>query len=159
MRSVLYGLCLLMAIAPALAKQTKPEEPIYKIEKDVKPPRPISTPKPDFSADAKRGKVDGVVVVNGYVGTDGKFHDAKILHLIGDSGLEGKVREAVGKWTFHPRTRDDKPVNCKMNMEKCLTSSNSPPSSRCVSRPRDVKGLWTIQYRARRWPGPRLQMA
>ena len=102
MRSILCVLCLLIVIAPGVAQQTKPEEPTYKIGKDVKPPRPISTPQPDFSADAGRGKVDGVVVVTGYVGSDGKFHDAKILRSISDSDLEGKVLEAVGKWTFHP---------------------------------------------------------
>jgi protein TonB len=117
MRSILYVLCLLIAIAPGMAQQTKPEEPIYKIEKDVKPPRPISTPQPDFSADARRGKVDGVVVVTGYIGTDGKFHDATILRSIGDSALDSKVLHAVKRWTFHPCTRDDKPINCTMNIE------------------------------------------
>jgi hypothetical protein len=33
----------------------------------------MSTPQPDFSADARRSKVGGVVVVTGYIGTDGKF--------------------------------------------------------------------------------------
>lgn len=117
MRSILYVLCLLIAIAPGLAQQTKPEEPAYKIGKDVKPPRAISSPQPDFSADARRGKVDGVVVVTGYVGTDGKFHDAKVLRSIGDSRLDGKVLDAVSKWTFHPCTKDDKPVDCRMNVE------------------------------------------
>jgi protein TonB len=121
MRSILYALCLLIAIAPGLAQQTKPEEPIYKIEKkDVKPPRPISSPQPDFSADARRGKFKGVVVVTGYVGTDGKFHDAKVLQSIGDSVLDAKVLAAVKKWTFHPCTRDDKPVNCTMNIETAI---------------------------------------
>jgi len=100
-----------------MAQQSKPEDPIYKIEKDVKAPRPISTPQPDFSADARRGKFNGVVVVTGYIGTDGKFHDAKILRSIGDSALDSKVLKAVKKWTFHPCTRDDKPINCTMNIE------------------------------------------
>ena|ERR1700739_218670 len=117
MRSTLFVLCLLIAIAPGMAQQTKPEDPIYKIEKDVKAPRPISTPQPDFSADARRGKVDGVVVVTGYIGADGKFHDAKILRSIGDLALDSKVLNAVKKWTFHPCTRDDKPINCTMNIE------------------------------------------
>ena len=117
MRSILYGLCLLTAIASGLAQQTKSGEPIYKIGKDVKPPRAISSPKPDFSADAKRRKLDGIVVVGGYVGTDGKYHDAKVLRSFGDSRLNGKVLEAVGQWTFYPCTKQDKPVNCKVNME------------------------------------------
>jgi protein TonB len=120
MRSILHVLCLLIAFAPGLAQQTKPEEPIYKIEKDVKPPRVISSPQPDFSADARRGKFNGVVVVTGFVGTDGKFHDAKLLRSIGDSIWDAKVLAAVKKWTFHPCTRDGKPVNCTMNIETAI---------------------------------------
>lgn len=117
MRLILYVLCLLMAIAPGVAQQSKPEESTYKIGGDVKPPRPISTSQPDFSADARRGKFNGVVVVTGYVGTDGNFHDAKVLRSIGDSVLDAKVRAAIKKWTFHPCTKDDKPINCTMNIE------------------------------------------
>jgi TonB family protein len=120
MRSVSYALCLLIAIAPGPAQQTKPEEPIYKIEKDVKPPRVISSAQPDFSADARRGKFNGIVVVTGYVGADGKFHDAKVLRSIGDSILDAKVLAAVKKWTFHPCIRDGKPVNCTMNLETAV---------------------------------------
>jgi protein TonB len=109
-------LCVLVASVPCLAQQTKPDEPIYKIGKDVKPPRAISSPQPDFSADARKRKVDGLVVVSGYVGTDGNYHDPKVLRSFGDSRLDVKVLEAVKKWTFDPCTRDGKPVNCRMNM-------------------------------------------
>lgn len=120
MRSVFYASCLLLAIAPGPAQQTKPEEPIYKLGKDIKPPRAISSPQPNFSADARRGKFNGVVVVTGYVGRDGKFHDAKVLRSIGDSVLDAKVLEAAKKWTFHPCTMDDKPVNCTINIEVAI---------------------------------------
>jgi protein TonB len=120
MRSILHASCLLVALAPGQAQQTKPEDPIYKIEKDIKPPRAIFTPHPDFSTDAKRGRFDGVVVVTGYVGTDGKFHDAKVLRSIGDSVLDAKVLAGVKTWNFHPCTRDDKPVNCTINIETAI---------------------------------------
>ena len=105
-----------------LAQPSRPnlEEPIYKIEKEVKPQRVISSPQPDFSTDARRGKFNGVVVVTGYVGADGNFHDAKVLRSIGDSILDAKVLAAVKKWTFHPCTRDGKPVNCTMNIETAI---------------------------------------
>jgi TonB family protein len=114
MRLILYVICLLTALAPA--QQTKLEEPIYKIGKDVKLPRAISSPRPDFSAYTRRRRLDGVVVVSGYVGTDGNYHDPKILRSIGDSELDEKVLDAVKKWTFNPCTRNDKPVNCRMNL-------------------------------------------
>jgi TonB family protein len=120
MRSILYASCLLLVIASGPAQQTKPEDPIYKIEKDIKPPRAISSPRPNFSADASRGKFNGAVVVTGYVGTDGKFHDAKVLRSIGDSVLDAKVLGAVKQWTFHPCTKDDRPVNCTITIETAI---------------------------------------
>jgi len=110
-------LCVLAAIAPCLAQQPKPDGPIYTIGKGTKPPEPISTPGPDFSSDGKKRKVDGFAVVGGYVATDGKFYDLKVVRSFGNSSLNDKVLDAVSKWTFHPCIRDDKPVNCKMNIK------------------------------------------
>ena len=118
MRPILLVLCLLTTAAAACpAQQAKTDEPIYPVGKDVKPPRAISTPAPDVSLDARRAKFNGVVVVNAYIGTDGKVHDAKVVRSIGDSILDGKALDTVKKWKFHPCTREGKPVNCEMNFE------------------------------------------
>ncbi len=120
MRSILFALLLLAALIVCPGQQTKPEETIYKAGEEVRPPRPISTPMPNFSADASRGKFNGSIVVSGYVGTDGKVHGAKISKSIGDAKLDAKALDAVKSWKFHPCTKDDKPVNCAMNFEMAV---------------------------------------
>jgi TonB family protein len=117
MRSLVYVLCLLIAIAPGMAQQTKPEEPIYKIEKDVK----AAAGHVYAAAGLFRGcqeEQSRWSCCSDWLHRHGrKIHDAAILRSIGDSALDSKVLHAVKRWTFHPCTRDDKPINCTMNIE------------------------------------------
>jgi TonB family protein len=45
------------------------------------------------------------IVVAGYVGTDGKFHAAKVKQSIGDATLDAKALNAVKTWKFRPCTK------------------------------------------------------
>lgn len=120
MRSVLLASCLLAALAAWPAQKTKRDEPTYSAGQGVTPPKAIFTPMPDFSGDARRGKFNGVVVVAGYVGTDGKFHDAKVVRSIGDATLDAKALNTVKTWKFRPCSKDGTPVNCTMSIEVAI---------------------------------------
>jgi TonB family protein len=113
MKSIVAVSFLLTVLIVCPAQQTKTPEEIYQPGKDV-------TPQPDFSTDARRGKFNGVVVVSGYVGTDGKFHDAKVARSIGDAALDTKVLNSVKTWKFRPCTKDGTPVNCTLNVEVAI---------------------------------------
>jgi protein TonB len=54
--------------------------------------------------------VDPAVVLSGYVGTDGKFHDPKVDRSL-DPTLDDLAIEAVGRWKFKPATQDGVPVD------------------------------------------------
>jgi periplasmic protein TonB len=120
MKSIVAVSFLLTGLIVCSAQQTKTPEDIYQPGKDVTPPKTLVTPEPDFSTDARRGKFKGVVVVSGDVGTDGKFHDAKVARSIGDAALDTKVLDSVKAWKFRPCTKDGKPVNCTMNVEVAI---------------------------------------
>lgn len=120
MQRVLLTFCLMAAFAAWHTQKAKPEKPVYNPGNDVTPPQAIFTPEPDYSADARRGKFKGVVVVSGYVGTDGRFHDAKVARSIGDAALDAKVLNSVKTWKFRPCTKNGTPVNCTMNMEVAI---------------------------------------
>lgn len=103
MRSIVLVLCILTTLAAAWpGQQAKTEEPIYRVGKDVKPPRPKYAPSPDFADDARRGKFDGKVGISGYIGTDGKFHDAKVSRSIGDSQIDAKCLDAMKSMEISP---------------------------------------------------------
>jgi periplasmic protein TonB len=120
MKSILAVSFLLTVLIVCPAQQTKTPEEIYQPGKDVTPPKALFAPEPDFSTDARRGKFKGVVVVSGYVGTDGKFHDAKVTRSIGDAALDAKVLNSVKAWKFRPCTKGGKPVNCTMSVEVAI---------------------------------------
>ncbi|HKR95486.1 MAG TPA: energy transducer TonB [Candidatus Angelobacter sp.] len=72
---------------------------------------------PDFSREARNGKYHGRVMVSGYVATDGRFHDGKVVRSIGNADIDTKVLNAVKAWKFHPATKDGTPVNCALYIE------------------------------------------
>src|SRR5207244_7117629 len=60
----------------------------------VSAPRPIFTPEPEFSEEARKAKYQGVVVLNIIVGTDGRVHNPRVVRSLG-MGLDEKAIEGV----------------------------------------------------------------
>jgi len=117
-----FLICILLAsFATYLGAQSgdspKVPEPMYKAgAKGVKPAKPLLTPEPQWPESARKKQFEGVIVLEGYVGTDGNFHDAKVIRSL-QPALDAAAVEAVGKWKFKPCTKDGTPVNCKTNLE------------------------------------------
>lgn len=65
--------------------------------------------EPEFSEEARRAKVQGTIVVEVVVGTDGKAHDIRVRNSLG-LGLDEKAVEAVSQWRFRPAMRAGKPI-------------------------------------------------
>ncbi len=95
---------------------------IYRIGDGVQPPKIIKTPLPNF-AKVGHKKVVGALVIEGYVGADGAFHDAVIVKSP-DKSLDADILAATKKWTFNPCTLDGRPVNCRMLMQLDLRLNN-----------------------------------
>ena len=100
------------------AQQQAAPDPVYPVGNGVKGPRPIFNPEPDLSHEPKRDKYKGPLVVEVIVRTDGKIHEAEVLKSIGDQDLDAKAIEVMrSSWTFGPCLKDQKPVNCKLNID------------------------------------------
>jgi TonB family protein len=65
--------------------------------------------EPEFSEEARRAKLQGVVALYGEVDTNGRLRNIRVTRGLG-LGLEEKAIEAVKQWRFRPGTRDGKPV-------------------------------------------------
>jgi len=85
-------------------------------ERDVTPPRAIFMPEPEFSKEARKKKIQGVVVLSFTVGVDGNTHDIKIERGLG-YGLDEKAVEAVNRWKFKPALKDEEPIERRINAE------------------------------------------
>ena len=69
---------------------------IYKIE-------------PEFSEDARKAKLQGVVVLYAEVDVNGQVRNIRVMRSLG-LGLDDKAIEAVRQWRFRPALRDGQPI-------------------------------------------------
>jgi TonB family protein len=88
----------------------------YRIGGGVSAPKPIFTPDPEYSEEARKAKFQGTVVLWLVIGPDGKAHEIRVARALG-MGLDEKAVEAVRTWRFDPAKKDGQPVAVQMNVE------------------------------------------
>ena len=79
-------------------------------------PKPVFSPDPEYSEEARKAKYQGTVVLGLVVGPDGRPRDMKVLRSLG-LGLDEKAIEAVKNWRFDPAVKDNKPVAVYISVE------------------------------------------
>ena len=89
---------------------------VFRVGGGVSAPRPVFTPDPEYSEEARKAKYQGTCVLWLVVGPDGKPRDIKVARTLG-LGLDEKAIEAVKQWKFEPAMKDGKPVAVQINVE------------------------------------------
>jgi periplasmic protein TonB len=89
---------------------------LFHVGNGVSAPTPIYTPEPEFSEEARKAKYQGVVVLNGIIGIDGRVHNARVVRSLG-MGLDERALEIVKLWKFNPGKKDGRPVDVEMGLE------------------------------------------
>lgn len=90
----------------------------YRPGNGVLPPRVRLQVKPQYSADAMRAKIQGLVVVSAVVLPDGSVTDIRVIRSLDRTfGLDTKAVEAARQWRFFPGTRQGEPVPVLVNIE------------------------------------------
>ncbi len=111
--SVIFLGCLLL---PASANQQK----IYKMSGADAPdtlPAVLHKIEPDYAERPKNEKIQGVVLLDLVINTDGRSQDIHVLKSL-DPDLDQKAVEAVSQWEFKPATKggDAVPVEAKIEV-------------------------------------------
>ena len=84
----------------------------------VLPPREKRRVDPQYTAEAMRAKIQGVVLVAAVVQRDGRVGDVRVVRSLDQSfGLDMKAIEAARKWEFYPGTRFGEPVPVLVHIE------------------------------------------
>lgn len=89
---------------------------VFRVGGGVLAPKPLSTPDPQYTDQARKAKFEGTCVLAMIVGPDGKPHDIRVQRGIG-MGLDQKAIEAVQQWRFDPATKDGRPVAVQISVE------------------------------------------
>ncbi len=76
----------------------------------------ICTPEPEFSEEARRKHVEGVVVLQLTVSENGDVKDAVVTKGLG-YGLDEKALETVRRWKFKPPLKDGQPISTTLTVE------------------------------------------
>jgi TonB family protein len=94
---------LLIFISAAMFAQTKGPQVRFKIE-------------PEYTKQARKAKLQGLVAVSFTVDTQGNPKDIRVVRSLG-KGLDEKAVEALKKWVFYPATKDGAPIDYKATVD------------------------------------------
>jgi periplasmic protein TonB len=86
-----------------------PEKVYRVVGGDVKAPRPIHSPDPEYTEKARKEGKEGTVLIKMVVGSNGLPHDIKVIRPL-DPDLDELAVDTVKTWKFAPGTKDGEPV-------------------------------------------------
>ena len=106
--SIFSGIDVGQVTADALPSFAAPPVAPVRAGGMIKPPTRIKYVVPNYPDIAKAVKVQGVVIIEAIIGTDGKVQDAKVLR--GQPLLDAAALDAVRAWEYTPTLLNDAPT-------------------------------------------------
>lgn len=103
---------------PEYRRSGDSDEPIYRFgqDKDIRRPMAQYTPEPEMSAEARKARYQGTVVVRVVIDKNGLVSRISVERVLG-MGLDAQAVSTVRNWRFQPATREGEPVAVEMNIE------------------------------------------
>jgi TonB family protein len=114
-RAAILFACAVVAIGLVSGKP-QDENGVYKMSDGIQAPRVLFKSDPRYTDEAKAAKIEGSVLLQVVIGTDGLAHDINVIKGIG-GGLDEKAVEAVQQWKFQPGVKDGEPVKVRAQIE------------------------------------------
>ncbi len=103
---------LLLILAPA---SLAGEAGILTVEGDVEKPVRIQGPAPAYPEMARKERIQGRVIAQTVINTDGRIEAIEIVESIGEE-FDTAVREVLEQWEFEPATLGGEPVSVYYNL-------------------------------------------
>jgi TonB family protein len=89
---------------------------------EVEAPRKVYAPQPQYTLSARSAGVQGVVILQSVIGSDGRIHRLRLLRGL-PHGLSEVAAATVCTWRFEPATLDGEPVEVYYNLTVNFTLS------------------------------------
>jgi TonB family protein len=91
-------------------------------EPGVKAPIRTKEVRPDYTPEAKRAKIEGIVELQGVIDADGQIRDLHVMRSLDKRfGLDEQARKAVEAMRFDPATKNGVPVRVMVTIELQFT--------------------------------------
>ncbi len=118
---LVFVLAILTFAAPVFAQEvfTSYEYRITATDAD-KAPELGGIPRVNFPEEARKNAVEGTLVVDMTLDSDGKISKYEFVNSL-PHGLEEAVKTAFQTFNFKPALRDGKPIACKMRLDYTIT--------------------------------------
>ena len=115
---------------PGASDDTRP----LRVGGDVKPPKVVYDPDPQYSEAARHAHYQGTVVLWLVVTPDGSPTKIRVVRHIG-MGLDEAAILAVQRWRFQPATRNGQPVPVMINVEVNFRLDGGGPNTSLQAPP------------------------
>ncbi|HLW55256.1 MAG TPA: energy transducer TonB [Candidatus Angelobacter sp.] len=79
-------------------------------------PKPVYTPEPEFSEEARRKKYQGTVMTSIVIDKSGNVTSVRVEQALG-YGLDQKAVEYIRRWRFQAARRNGQPVSARLKVE------------------------------------------
>ncbi len=89
----------------------------YQIGSGVTQPVPIFQPLPVYTDEARRNRVEGIVLLDVVIRADGRVDNARVLRGLGYGLDESAIQTVITKWKFRPGTLQGRPVDVQASIE------------------------------------------
>jgi TonB family protein len=117
----LAALALYLLTGPSAAASPQgAKAPVYKPGDGVSAPVLVKEVKPQYTAKAKDARIQGTVLLECVVETDGRVGDVKVARSL-DEDLDLEAVKAARQWRFEPGKKDGKAVRVQIALEMTFT--------------------------------------
>jgi TonB family protein len=83
----------------------------------VKEPVPVATPMPPYTDEARRARIEGILILQAIIRKNGTVTNAKVIKGLGHGLDESAVNTILTLWRFRPGTLNGEPVDVIANQE------------------------------------------
>jgi periplasmic protein TonB len=112
------SLCLIVVAAIASSASVSSGQEVARVTSPVL----VREYKPNYTAEALRRKIEGIVELGAVVLEDGTVGDVVVTKSLDkEYGLDDEAVKTLKKWLFKPGTKDGKPVAVRVAVEMTFT--------------------------------------
>ena len=129
---ILTSLAMAAALAVVCVAPVAAQEPV-RVGGDIKEPRRITSVAPVYPAIAQQAGIEGIVIIEAIIGTDGAVESARILRPV--PLLDQAALDAVTQWRYTPTSLNGQPVKVVMTVTVTFNLTGQQPAREVTPDP------------------------